>query len=197
MNSLIRRVIFMGFSLLIACNSNRNSDTNAAKRVISIGTLTIEIPSAYKFSRGGGIDSYVAYMIDDKNDSFSIEYGRAKIIYRLFDYPPTVLPKSIKTQFEKGLLRIPTTDEVVYSNTAKEDEAECIFMKNYYRYDTIGQLVVKIVQPKRIGDGITGMFVPELPDSNCLSVYARNLDSSAHMAALKVFYSLKMKTKPH
>jgi hypothetical protein len=89
--------------------------------------------------------------------------------------------------------RIPPSEEVLFSKYPEKDTKQAIFQKNFFMYDTINKIIVKIVQPKRIGNGITGIYIPELSDSNSLSIYASNLDSSSHIMALRMFHTLSYK----
>ncbi|HVW62951.1 MAG TPA: hypothetical protein VHC48_23025 [Puia sp.] len=185
-------LLIFPFSLLAACQQAEVSPP-AAKKTITIGRVMLELPPSYQYVKGKGVDSYVAYILNEKKDTFEIEYGKPGIIYQLFDTPPVVVAKNMKEKFEKNFTTEHGPDEVVYTNTPSEDNAEGIFLKNYYRYDTVGGLVVRIVQPKRIGDGMTGMVVQDLPDSNYLSIFAKNLDSTHHKAALDLYHTVKLK----
>jgi hypothetical protein len=85
----------------------------------------------------------------------------------------------------------PGPNEALFSRNPEEDTKEAIFQKNYYLYDTINGIVVKIVQPKKIGDGVTGIYIPALKDSNSVNIYANNLDSAHHIEALKMFHTIR------
>ena len=98
---------------------------------------------------------------------------------------------SSKEELIKNLGKLP--DDVVFSKYPQKDEKQAIFLKEYFMYDTVNSIVVKIVQPKRIGYGMTGIYIPELADSNTLSIYARNLDSSSHAEAINIFRTIKYK----
>jgi hypothetical protein len=178
--------------LMLDCNSNKNAETQGTKE-FSIGRVTLKLPSTYRVIDGKGIDSYVAYIVNAQDDTFQVEYGSPKTIYRIYDPPPVVYPISVKPQIEKDLGRAPNSSEVVYSKIPSEDKEEGIYMNNYYSYDTLNGLIVKLVLPKRRGIGLTGMLVLDLPDSNCMSIYARNLDSATQDTALILFRSIKLK----
>lgn len=60
-------------------------------------------------------------------------------------------------------------------------------------YDTINGIPAKIVQPKKIGDGLTGVYFPELRNGNGFSMYAMNLDSTTHKHALFLFRKIAYK----
>jgi|GEM_PF-1135278 len=184
--------LIIPFLVLVSCHQERAPAPDEKKAVI-IGKVTIEMPSSYQYISGKGVDSYVAYILNEKKDTFEIEYGPRGIIYKVFDDPPVVVDKAHKESFEKNFTSPHGPDEVVYTNTPSEDKAQGIFLKNYYRYDTVGGLLVKIVQPKRIGDGQTGMVVSDLPDSNCLSIFIRNADSTHHLAALEMYHTVRLK----
>ncbi len=66
-----------------------------------------------------------------------------------------------------------------------------IYAKNFYMYDTLNDITVKIIQPKRIGYGITGMYIPSLKDSSSFSIHAMNLDNNSHRIALFFFKTLR------
>lgn len=67
MSKLIK---FLFFSLIIAsCNKNKSSKEKGSKE-IEIGILKIGIPTSDKFVQGGGIDSYVAYIVNVKEILF-------------------------------------------------------------------------------------------------------------------------------
>lgn len=178
--------------LLIGCSQNKKVDTQNEKE-IKVGTLKMLIPSSFTFSKGSGIDSYVAYLITEKKDTFHIEYGEPGIIYSLFDVPPKALSIENKEQFQKFFGKLPSSDGAVFSKSPEEDNLQNIFQENFYLYDTINGLVVKIVQPKKIGQGKTGMYIPELRDSSSLSIYANNLDSTTHRVALQMFKTIRYK----
>jgi hypothetical protein len=175
-------------TIFLACKSN--TDINESQ-IIKVANLTLRVPSSFRYMKGKGVDSYVAYIVNSTNDTLLIEYGRPRIIYNLFDGGPVAKLRSEKKAYEEIKGR-PTDPELfVYTGTPSDDNAEGVFLENYYRYDTINGLLAKIVQPKKIGHGITGILIAELPDSNAVSVYGRNLDSAAHKEALEVFETVR------
>lgn len=190
MSKLIKLLFF--FLVIASCNENKSSKEKGSKE-IEIGTLKIDIPASDTFIKGGGIDSYVAYIVNDKKDTFHIEYGRDNIIYDLFDVPPKGLPLKDKETFQKQFGKLPSPDEAVFTNSPEEDNLQNIFQKDFYLYDTMNSLTVKIVQPKRIGEGMTGLYIPKLRDGNSFSIYAKNLDSTSHRKALTMFKTISYK----
>ena len=151
------------------------------------------IPEDMQVIKAHGTDSYAAFIINGHGDTFHVEYGRPGIIDDLFQPLPEVYPMSEKEAFMKNFSRIPSPDEALFSNSPKEDMQQNIFDSNYYRYDTINNIVVKIVQPKQSGKGMTGLFVPLLKDSMSFSLYATGLDEKENLEALELFRTLRYK----
>jgi hypothetical protein len=181
-------IVCILLTIFLGCKSNAGTNEN---QTIKVGNITLKAPSSFRYMKGKGVDSYVAYIVNSKNDTLSIEYGRPRIIYNLFDWGPVAKLRSEKKAYEEIKGR-PTDPELfVYTGTPSEDNAEGVFLENYYRYDTINGLLAKIVQPKKMGHGITGILIAELPDSSAVSIYGRNLDSAAHKEALEVFETIR------
>lgn len=174
-------------SAFIACDKH----TKVSYTEINMDILTMQIPSSYKFKPQKGVETYVGYIYDDKKDTFFIEFGNHHFVDHLFEDLPTIFSESAKAGFTKNLGAVPGPDEALFSKLPEEDMKEAIFQKNYYLYDTINGIVVKIVQPKKMGNGITGIYIPQLKDSNSVNVYANNLDSVHHMDALRMFRTIR------
>jgi hypothetical protein len=178
---------------LLFTRCNQTKQESEKEKEIQIGLLRIDIPASTNFIKGQGVDSYVAYLVNEKKDTFHIEYGKPNIIYNLFDFPPKALPEKDKEGLQKNLGKLPSPDEAVFSKSPEQDNLQNIFQDNFYLYDTINNIIVKIVQPKKIGQGKTGLYIPELKDGNCFSIYASNLDSNSHRKALQIFKTIRYK----
>jgi hypothetical protein len=177
---------------LCFCRCTGNDVRDAISTSIG-GNLILEMPKEMNLIEGKGIDSYVAYIVDAKKDTIHVEYGNKGVIYDLRSETPPVFLLSQKEHVVKTLGKELSSDDVLFSEYADEDREEKIFDKNYYMYDTINNIVVKLVQPKRIGYGITGIFIPKLKDGKSFSIYARNLDSSTNQHLLRMLRSIRYK----
>jgi hypothetical protein len=189
---MLRVIKFVLIILLFTC-CNHAKQKIEKEREIEIGSIEISVPATINFIKGQGVDSYVAYLVNKKKDTFHIEYGRPNIIYNLFDLPPKALPEKDKEGLQKNLGKLPSPDEAIFSRSPEQDNLQDIFQDNFYLYDTINNITVKIVQPKRIGRGKTGLYIPELRDGNSFSIYASNLDSVSQWEALQMFKTIKYK----
>ena len=84
----------------------------------------------------------------------------------------------------------PSDNQTLFPNTPEQDMQQNIFDKNYYRHDTINNVIVKIVQPKQAGNGMTGMYIPLLKDSSSFSIYGVNLENKESEATVRFFKTL-------
>ena len=115
------------------------------------------------------------------------------MVNSLYDISPAVFPISQKDSIIKRLGKEPSTDEVLFSEYAEEDREQKIFDSNYFMYDTINGIVVKIIHPKKCGIGTTGLYIPKLKNGKVFSIYGKNLDSSLHQKALMMFKTISYK----
>ena len=155
--------------------------------------LQLTLPSIYKFAKGQGVDSDIYYIISDKRDTILVAYGQKGIINDLYDEPVPVWADTLKKGLVERWGKEPKPDEVLFSKFPEDDNKQRIFEKNYFMYDTVNNIVVKIVKPKRVGDGITGLNIPKLKNGKSFTIRGDNLDSTTHKALLEIFRTLKYK----
>ena len=182
------------FISLLALTNCKESEQKPQSQTVTVqNLLQLTLPATYQFAKGQGVDSDIYYIISDRKDSILVAYGQKGIINDLYDEPVAVWPDSLK----KGLIerwgKEPGSDEVLFSEFPEDDNKQRIFGKNYFMYDTVNNIVVKIVQPKRVGDGITGLNIPKLGNGKSFTIRGDNLNSTTHQELLKVFRTLKYK----
>jgi hypothetical protein len=174
--------------LLISCNPNDTNRKGAFKE-IQIVNLKMSIPRSYIFRESNGVDSYVAKIISPDKDTFFVEYGDHNIISNLYESPMGVISNNDSAFFAKKYGgKIP--DRLIISKYPSEDMEKNIFQRNYYFYDTVNNILVQIVQPKKIGNGITGIYIPSLKDGKSFSIAGYNLDSTKNAKALRMFRTI-------
>ena len=183
--------LFILIFILLGCTEKLNETQSQILTIQNFLQLTI--PAHYQFIKGQGIDSDVHYIFSDKKDTILVEYGRKGIINDLHDSPVPVFSLDKKAWVVKSLGREPTEEDVLFSEFPEEDFEQRIFQKNFSMYDTINNIIVKVVQPKRVGNGITGINIPKLKNGMSLSISGQNLDSVTHLTLLEVFKSLRYK----
>ncbi len=60
-------------------------------------------------------------------------------------------------------------------------------------YETIGGYRAKIVEPKVVGSGITGIYFGDLGNQNRFNLYGNDISSSQKETVLKIFRTIKFK----
>ncbi|MBC7829387.1 MAG: hypothetical protein H7122_16690 [Chitinophagaceae bacterium] len=96
-----------------------------------------------------GENGYVAYLVNREKDTFHIEYGSRGIINNLYEISPSVFSLDRKSELIKQLGKEPDPEEVLFSEYPEEDDGKFFFDKDYFMYDTINHIIVKIIQPKK------------------------------------------------
>ncbi len=180
--------LLLSVFLLTSCKESVRKPQSQTVTIQDLVQLTL--PSNYQFFKGTGVDSDIYYIINDK-DSILVAYGQKGIINDLYDEPVPVWPDSLKKGLVERWGKEPKPDEVLFSEFPEDDNKQRIFEKNYFIYDTVNNIVVKIVQPKRVGNGITGLNIPKLKNGKSFTIRGDNLDGTAHQTLLKIFRTLK------
>lgn len=177
-------LLLINLIFFLACTQH------SKQKEVHIGNIMLVIRDEMEVIPRNGIDSHTGYIINKHNDTFHFEYGKRNVVNRLFEPMPIVFGKEQKELFKRNFNAEPTREEALFSDSPKEDMQQNIFDANYYMYDTLHGIVTKIIQPKVIRKGITGMYVLNLKDSCAFSIYAVDLDSSENIEALKFFRTI-------
>lgn len=173
--------------LWVGCKNELNT-----KR-IKLAEISLEVPINFDVKTNSGIDSRIYSIIDKRSrDTFFAEYGDNSIVNPIFRAPPPVFSLQDKAIITKKLGRVPTEEEALFSDDPVNDERLNIFSKEFILYDTIGGMIVKIGQPKQVGIGITGMYIPFVKEGKSFSIYAKNLDSAHQTSAIYLFRTVRI-----
>ena len=176
------------FMVMYVCCTN---DQRQLKEVNLNNTLSMTIPKDWEIKEKQGIDSYAFEITNSRGLTLHGDLGRYST--QLLEPSFPVFDIKLKDSLLKRTSNQLNLNTVHFSENPEEDNDQRIFSKQFYIYDTINSIVVKLVQPKKIGDGMTGIYVPKLKDGNSLSIYAENVDSLEHMEILRIFKTIKFK----
>jgi hypothetical protein len=182
-------IAFIFLISIIACNNNRSE--LLSEKIQLPGDIEIQMPKGSKVTDSKGIDSYTGYLITPSNDTFEVEFGDSRIIYDLRSSTPLIVGINERDSFLKNTGSVPPPDQVIFSQNVEQDMEQNVFDRQFYFYDSSNSLMKKIVQPKTIGNGITGVYVHGLANNKAMSIFARNLDSVQHQMAIQAFKSIK------
>lgn len=190
---MIRKYII--FSLLLgsmfSCRTNSSEMDNKLIHIENIVSAKIPSDASYVEDSSKSIDSYSSVIILKDRDTLQVEFGKVGIIDDLHRERPSIFPLEQKESLEQKAGRSLRSSEVLFSESPERDETENIFDNNYYMYDTLNSgLVGRVVLPKRVKYGMTGIFISRMADSMALSIYGMNLDSSSQRQAVSIFKTI-------
>jgi hypothetical protein len=181
---LILLILFYNLSC-----SKKQSEKILIKRIQIKRVLEFSVPGNIEFLENMGIDSYVFILqMDsmkligecDKNYTY-------KVTESLYHYYDIEDKDSILKNFDKHF----DSTKLFFSETPEIDRNLFVANKNYFFYDTINGLSCRFVMPKKIGTGLTGVYISTLDSGYSFSLYGKNLDSASHKLAVEIMKTVK------
>lgn len=173
----------------LSCGSKKAKNLESIPLQIN-GLFTMDLLQGSKLIDLKGIDSYIGLIvIPTLNDTLKIEIGKTGIIADLYDKENMVVDVKEKDNFIKNLGYIP--DGVSFSLIPEVDKQQNTFDRHYYLYDSTNGILKKLILPKIIGNGQTGVYVLNFKDSTSFSIYADNVDSTTNKILVDAFKSIK------
>jgi len=168
--------------ILLSCYENSQKT-----KLLNFGSFTIQAPKDWKKINSDSYDSNAGIIITKNNDSIFYDYGpysysleeNVTIISRKdFNELLTVNPKADTTEFI-----------VIDKNATRED-----FIKSKIIYKKIDGYKAKIVEPKKAGKGMTGIYIDSLKTGSIgkisFNLYGTNLSKQSQTELLKVIQTL-------
>lgn len=133
-------------------------------RSYDFGPFTIEGPSNWKVRNIQAIDSYVKEITTSNSNTLYFDYGYysnplEEEIFPIYD------EVTMQILIENGQVK----DSLQAANKRAYDEA-ILNKKEHYEYDTISGFRAKIVKPKKVGEGITGIYFDSLGISSSMNI---------------------------
>lgn len=167
------------FYTSISCNRNNYSD-----KIIKTPSFSIAIPYNWSYLLQKGIDSETGIFITEKSDTIFYDFGHysdpLNEQYLVLDYRR-------KNDVDTLNFDIP----VYFSNDAESDLKSGKFSNQLVFKDSIDNLLVKIVRPKKRGKGIAGAYFDNISNNNKLTIHATNLDSLTEEKLIKAIYTIR------
>lgn len=175
------------------------SCTNEGINVVALDrTYAITLPPGISFdtSKRKGIDSYLFEL--NGRSGFHLQGEIGSHFNRVFDEQPIVLNSKLEDSIRARMGAYFDSTLTFFSDSPEIDAKQNIFSKNFFSYDTVNKIKVKFIQPKIIGDGVTGIIVWDKSKNLYMSLFGENLTAKNHSLALQVFKSLsKVQREDH
>jgi len=137
-----------------------------------------------------GVDSDIQGILTDKGDTLFLDYGPYSWSFDDIQVPVRSLEQ--KRIFDSANFHY--SKHMVFSEVPEIDEAQAIYFKEYFLYDTINGKRAKIMLPKLIGQGLIGIHFSDVGLKGIkLTIYGRDLDTLQQFAVYKLFQSIRFR----
>ena len=160
-------VIFICIFVMSSCSNNDEK----VERTSMTG-FSIDIPAKWCLdtNESNAIDSYVGKIILNTRDTLYFEYGKG--IYNIVDPVKAIVPVSQKHYWDS----VGMGGDVIISNNPALDATLNIYSNEYYLKDTIDNIEVNWVFPKKFRTGKTGAYFFNGKNKNNMSIYSSNIE---------------------
>ena len=178
-------MLFVSLTVL-GCTSNSNKTKS-----IDFGKFTMSVPSNWHHVKLNGIDSIINGVITNKGDTLFIDLGKFP---NPFNEIVQVRSMERKREYDSNNFKYPKS--MIFSENAQMDEAQGLYLKEYFYYDTVSSRKVKLGFPKMMKKGRCIIHFPSVDEAgNKLSMSILNIDSLTQKEIYDCFKSIKFKNK--
>lgn len=177
-------------TLLISCKNNNDKYKN-----LDFGSFEVIVPYGWNQIEYAGIDSFVGKIAIDKNDTIQFDLGWYSFDLTEEDFP-IIIDKNDLEYILKTNSKIDTTQYVIVEDIKNVIYSD--YSKIIVSYTQIDSYNAKIVTPKKIGNGLTGVYIDSLWGDDYaktkFNLYGINLSENNQKELLKAIKTLKFKT---
>ncbi len=174
--------IFTSF-ILLSCSEN-------SLRSLDFGDFRLKAPGSWKKLKPEAYDSNAGIIVTKNNDSIFYDYGPYS--YSL-EENVTIISRKDFNELLAVNPKADTTEFIVIDKNANRED----FVKSKISYKKIDGYKAKIVEPKQIGKGITGIYIDSLktdPIGNIkFNLYGINLKKESQVELLKAIQTLRFR----
>lgn len=175
-----RSLFIVVFGIVIACSSSNQMKEE------DFHDFSISIPSNWLKVSSSGIDSKVTVLVTNENDTIFINYGKT-----VGGFTETVVVNSLESKIHFDSIDWPYRHEMIFSKDAIIEERQGIYLREYYIYDSIKGKRAKIMLPKMVGRGSTGIHFDSLNKmGEKLTIVGNNLNQETQDQLYKSFYTI-------
>ncbi len=175
-------MLFVSLYSLIACTKTTISN-------IDFGSFSALSPSNWRKIDLKGVDSDVYGLVTDKNDTLFIDYGKNSDSFN-----EVVEVRSLERKAEYDSVKFRYPPSMVFSENAEIDQAQGIYLKEYFFYEEIDGKKAKLGFPKITHNGRCLLHISKADNNgNKLSIYVNNVDEETQKEIYAFFKSITIK----
>jgi len=169
------------FLTLLSCSERQKSDT----KTLDFKDFTIQVPATWQQIKAKGVDSFVGQLALDNGDTASFDLGW---------YSNSLDDESVYVDSNGDVYLVDNKSNPKFYGKADTVDIEKLKI-NKIKFTTIDGKRAKIIQPKRTGKGMTGVYFDSLwtkgSGTDRFQMNAENLDSDNEKRLLEAFETLK------
>jgi len=181
--NLLKLMLFVSLCSLITCTKNTIKKSD-------FGHFSALVPSNWQEVNLKSIDSDVLGLVTDKNDTLMIDYGKFSDPFN-----DVVEVRSLERKAEYDSVKFRYPSSMVFSENAEIDQAQGLYLKEYFYYENIDGKKAKLGFSKIIKKGRCMLHIPNTDNKgNKLSIYVSNVDEATQQKVCEFFKSITIKT---
>ena len=179
--------------LILTCSCVANKPVEM--HTTNFGSFSIDLPVDWKVNKIKGIDSYVKQIVTSDGDTIYFDYGYYS--NSLEEKSIRIYPTSMISWFMENEV---DTSGMVFLNKEKiEDSDREKHKKQKTTYELIDGYQAKIVEPRIIGNGLTGVYFDSLGVGDIgnirLQISGQDLNSDNNELFLQSIRTIKIKNR--
>ncbi|MFS4473971.1 hypothetical protein [Chryseobacterium sp. T20] len=176
--------IFTSF-IVLSC-----SDHSQKTKSMDFRSFKLQAPKDWSKLKMDAYDSNAGIIITKNNDSIFYDYGPYS--YSLEENVTIINRKDLNELLAVNPKADTTQFIVIDKNTNRED-----FVKSKIIYKKIDGYKAKIVEPKKVGKGMTGVYIDSLKTGSIgkirFNLYGKNLKKESQVELLKAIQTLQFR----
>ena len=167
----------------------------SAEKEMDFGAFSMETPENWVYVKQRGIDSFVGKVALDKKDTLRFDYG----LYSssLEEDLGFIITKDSVFTYEENENKQDTVNRYVQKFYAKRDTLDMKKLyKTEYHFEKINSVNAKVVTPKKVGIGMTGVYFESKKANGKgirFQISGYNLSEKNQKEFLKAIRTLKFK----
>ncbi len=162
---------------------------------VNFGSFSIDLPVDWKVNEIKGVDSYVKEIVTSDSDTIYFDYGYYSDSLEeesIRIYPSSMIPWFMERKID--------TSGIVFLNKEKiENSDREKYRKQKFTYEIVDGYQAKIVEPRIIGYGLTGVYFDSLGVGDIgnirLQISGQDLDSDNNELFLQSIRTIKIKNR--
>jgi hypothetical protein len=175
-------MLFVSLLMFTACSKD-------SLKKVDFGGFSGLVPSNWQKTNLKGIDSNVSIVITDKNDTLVIDYGKFSD-----QFNEIVEVRSLERKAEFDSVNFHYPENMVFSENAEIDQAQGLYLEEYFFYETIDGKKAKLGFPKLNKNGRCLLHIANADNNgNKLSIYVHNVDERTQKEVYSFFKSITFK----